>query len=47
MILNIMPFPAAYCLFLLIWVIRPTDFREIFFRLPCQELTAVPFTYSV
>ena len=47
MTLNIMPFPVAYCLFLLIWMGRPTGFRENFFLLPCQELTAVPFTYSV
>ena len=47
MTLNIMPFPVAYCLFLPIRIRRPTGFRENFFLLPCQELTAVPFTYSV
>ena len=47
MTLKIMPFPAAYCLILLIWMRRPKDYRELFFLLPCQGLTAVPFTYSV
>ena len=47
MTLKIMPFPVAYGLFLLIRIRRPTDSRENFFLLPCQGLTAVPFTYSV
>ena len=47
MTLNIMPFSVAYCLFLLIWMEKSTGFRENFFLLPCQGLTAVPFTYSV
>ena len=47
MTLNIMPFPAVYCLFLLIRIRRPKDYRKNFFLLPCQGLTAMPFTYSV